>query len=124
MARKAGGGKPLKFTQEQVIEALNQNGGMIYMTARALKCNPQTLYNYRDKFPDVRAAIETARGEMLDMGELALKRAVLAGEGWAVCFLLKTVGKGRGYIERQELSGPEAGPIRIEIVEVNANSEG
>ena len=38
----------------------------------------------------------------MDLAESALKRAVLAGEGWAVCFALKCQGKNRGYVERVE----------------------
>ena len=37
------------------------------------------------------------------MAELALYKAIQDGEGWAVCFYLKTQGKQRGYIERQEI---------------------
>lgn len=117
------GGKPEKFTKEQVIQALQNSGGMVYMAARALKCNPLTIYNYRDRHPEVREAIDNARGELLDTAELALKRAVLNGEAWAVCFALKTVGKGRGYIERQEFTGANGDPIRIEIVETHADPD-
>ena len=52
---------------------------------------------------------------MLDVGELSLLRAVQNGEAWAVCFLLKTQGKQRGYIERAEISGPDGGAIGLEV---------
>lgn len=122
MASKRGG-KPHKYTVEQVVAALERNAGMVYMAARALGCNAQTIYNYRDKFPQVAEAIENARGEMIDTAELALKRAVLDGEGWAVCFLLKTIGKSRGYVERQELTGAEGAPVLIWSDPINRGDE-
>lgn len=92
---------------------------MVYLAARALQCSPQTIYNYRDKYPDVARAIEQSRGELVDTAELALKRAVLAGEAWAVCFALKTIGRNRGYSERHEISGIEGEPIRFTFSEIN-----
>jgi len=92
-----------KYKRADIIAALERNGGMVYLAARALRCSPQTIYNYRDKYPDVAQAIDQARGELVDTAELALKRAVIAGEGWAVCFTLKTIGKSRGYTEAHEV---------------------
>jgi hypothetical protein len=37
---------------------------------------------------------------LLDEAESQLGAAVRRGEGWAVCFLLKTRGRERGYVER------------------------
>jgi hypothetical protein len=56
-----------------------------------------------EKSPALVSVQRDAREGMLDDAESALYRAVIQGEAWAVCFLLKTQGKGRGYIERQEL---------------------
>jgi hypothetical protein len=55
------------------------------------------------KYPKVQEAIDSFRGEFIDTAELSLKRAVMAGEGWAVCFALKTLGKERGYVEKQQI---------------------
>jgi hypothetical protein len=52
---------------------------------------------------------------MVDNAESALNRSVLSGEAWAVCFTLKTQGKSRGYIERQEIRQVES--IQVEIAE-------
>lgn len=98
------GAKP-KFTAQQIIEALNQTKGMIYLAAKKLHCSPVTVYNYAKRYKSVQQAIDDNRGEFIDVAELALARAVQAGEGWAVCFALKTLGKKRGYVERQEVQG-------------------
>jgi hypothetical protein len=90
------------FTPEQMVAALRETKGLIYLAAKRLGCHPHTVSNYAKRYPEVRDAITAQRGEMVDAGESSLYRAVLAGEAWAVQFLLKTQGKDRGYVERTE----------------------
>ena len=108
-----------KFTQAQVIAALRETKGMVYLAAKRLGCEAQTIYNYRDRYPAVRAEMEQQDGEVDDAAEMKLYQAIIAGEPWAVQFRLRTKGKGRGYVERvqQEVSGPDGGPIQTEHVE-------
>jgi len=94
--------KTERYTTEQMIRALTETKGMITVAADRLKCNPDTVRNYVNRYPTVKAALQEQREGVLDIAELALMRAVQAGEGWAVCFTLKTIGRGRGYIERTE----------------------
>lgn len=87
----------------QVVEALRSTQGMVYLAAQRLGVAPVTVYAYANRYSTIRDVIEEERGRMVDMGEVALKRAVLDGQGWAIAFLLKTLGKNRGYYERQEV---------------------
>ena len=95
--------KKERYTTQQIIDALKESKGMVYVAARRLNCDPTTVYNYAKRYATVQAAIESERGHFVDTAELALNRAVLAGEGWAVCFALKTLGKERGYVERRQI---------------------
>jgi hypothetical protein len=101
-----------KFTPKQIIAALEQSQGMIMVAARALKCSPETIKAYRDEYPEIAEFLEFKRGELIDLGEIALRKAVGEGQPWAVCFLLKTLGKERGYIERAELTGKDGGALQ------------
>ncbi len=93
-----------RFTQQQIIEALKATKGMVYLAAERLGCEAQTVYNYRDRYPAVRAAMELEDGKIDDIAEMKLYQAIMAGESWAVQFRLRTKGKGRGYTERTEHS--------------------
>jgi hypothetical protein len=42
------------------------------------------------------------RLHLLDTAEIALREAIGRGEGWAVTFVLSTLGRDRGYITRSE----------------------
>jgi hypothetical protein len=92
-----------KLKVSQVIDALRLTEGMVYHAAERLRIAPVTLYEYAKRHPSIRDVIEDERGKFVDTGELALKAAVLRGEGWAIAFLLKTLGKDRGYVDRQQL---------------------
>lgn len=101
-----------KCTQDAVLKALEKASGTVYIAARTLNVTPQTLFNYAKKWPAVREMIDAQRGQAVDHAEVQLYKAARRGVAWAVCFLLKTQGKNRGYTERQEYSGPDGGPLQ------------
>ena len=51
-----------RYTQAQVIAALRETKGMVYLAAKRLGCEAQTIYNYRDRYPAVRAEMEQQDG--------------------------------------------------------------
>ena len=112
-----------RFTQAQVIAALKATKGMLTVAARRLQCSPQTVQNYLDRYPAVAEARRLEREAFLDIGELALMKKVQDGDIAAICFLLKTQGKARGYVERSELTGADGSPIEVEDVTRLSNEE-
>jgi hypothetical protein len=105
-----------KYTQEQVIEALEQSKGLIAPAARALGCSRDTIRTYLEEYTAVAQAKLDQREAVTDMAENALYAAILRGEAWAICFYLKCMAKDRGYVERAEISGPGGKPISIKLV--------
>lgn len=106
--------RPQRFKPEKVIEALEQSGGIMAGAALLLKCDPVTIRNYIKRYPKVQKALLQIEETNLDVAETALMNAIrsntAASHMTAVIFYLKTKGKHRGYIERQELAGAGAGP--------------
>jgi len=94
----------MKHRTAAIIEALEKTHGMVYLAAEALGCAPVTIYRRAEKDPKVQDVINTQRGKLIDKAELKLEQAVMAGEPWAVTLTLKSLGKNRGYVERQEIS--------------------
>ena len=103
-----------KFSNKSIIEAVQAVNGMIYLAARKLGCTPQTIYNRMEKNAQIREAVEMSRGEMIDIAEQKLRMAVSNGEPWSIGLVLKTIGKNRGYVERQEVTGADGGAIIVE----------
>jgi DNA-binding transcriptional MerR regulator len=105
-----------KYTQEQMIEALEQSKGLIAPAARALGCSRDTIRSYIDEYSAVAQAKLDQEEAVKDMAENALYAAILRGEAWAICFYLKCRAKDRGYVERAELTGANAAPVKIKLV--------
>ena len=91
-----------KFKVHEVIDAIDEAHGLVSVAARRLGCHPETVRNYVKRHPTVAQALKDARDHTTDIAEQALFKAIQKGEGWAVCFYLKTQGKSRGYVERQD----------------------
>lgn len=105
-----------RYTPQQVIDALRETKGMVYLAAKRLNCKAQTIYNYRDRYAAVRAEMEQQDGEVDDAAEMKLYQAIIAGESWAVQFRLRTKGRKRGYGDAVELTGKDGGPVTFRVI--------
>lgn len=108
--------KKEKFTAQQIIDAIRETKGMVYLAAERLGCDAKTIYNYRDRYASVRAEMEQQDGKVDDVAEMKLYQAIMAGESWAVQFRLRTKAKRRGYTEQHEHTGKDGDTIKIEYV--------
>jgi hypothetical protein len=105
-----------KFTVKQVKEALEKAGGFLSIASESLGCTRKTIYNYLDRYSELKEVCEDIRERYLDIGENELLKKIKKGSTPELIFFLKTRGKSRGYVEKQELdisSGNE--PIKINI---------
>jgi len=93
------------MTPEALTSEIREYRGNITAVAGRFGVSRTTVYAYIKEHPELADVISEARETMLDHAESSLYRAVVNGEGWAVCFFLKTQGKKRGYLERVDLSG-------------------
>lgn len=96
---------------DEIEQALRDTKGMVSVAAKKLGFQRSALYDRIQRSERLQMVIADEREAMTDTAELALHRAIVGGEAWAVCFYLKTQGKSRGYVERQELTGANGGPI-------------
>lgn len=101
-SKKKGGRRPI-LDPELVAAALADLQGNVMAVAKRFGVHRSSVQELITKRPALQKVLDDAREGMLDHGESALYRAVIAGEAWAVCFFLKTQGKRRGYVERQEM---------------------
>ena len=108
-------GDKQKFTAEQVVKALDETRGAKWLAAEKLGCTEETIRNYEKRYATVRQAATKYRGRRVDVAELKLDQAIMNGEQWAVLFALRTLGKDRGYVERQEVTGKDGEAFVIEI---------
>lgn len=104
-----------QYTDAEIEKAVVKAAGMVSVAARALGCNTQTIYNRMKEVPAVRLAVENARDDLLDRAESKLLEQIEDGNITAIIFALKTQGKSRGYVERQEVTGVDGGALNITV---------
>jgi hypothetical protein len=107
------------YTVAQVIAALQETKGMVFLAAKRLGCTPETVQNYCKRHPTVMAAKMAERGEMVDTAELKLWQSIQNGEAWGITLALKTIGKDRGYVERTEQTGRDGAPMQVLIEQLD-----
>lgn len=94
---------------KMILDALTRTGGNVSATAQVLGVTRRSVYMWMAKDPKLREAQEDAKESLIDMAENKLFQAVKNGDMTAIIFTLKTIGKERGYMERQQLDfGKEA----------------
>ena len=59
----------LKFSNADIIKALEEKKGMIYLAAKLIGCHPDTIFKRARRSKAIQAAIDSARGVMLDNAE-------------------------------------------------------
>ncbi len=122
------GKKPSIETFREVCET---KAGIAGDIATALNIWRSTLYGWLKSDPEFAVALDEAREKLVDMAENRLRTLIQGvpkieidenGEnrfaGWierpsetAIIFTLKTRGKKRGYVERQEVTGPDGADL-------------
>lgn len=76
--------------------------GNITASCQAADIARKTYYEWIEKDPDFKQAVEDINEESVDFAESSLKQQIKDGDTTATIFYLKTKGKKRGYVEKTE----------------------
>jgi len=109
-----GTSKKREQTAKRIIEAISKSAGLLTIAAKNSGISYTTVNRYVHDFPSVAQAVVDAKEAMLDFAEGKLYSKIKAGDNTAIIFYLKTQGKSRGYIERQEIANPAGESFRVE----------
>jgi hypothetical protein len=93
------------------IEALEANLGIVTKAAAAVGMSREIHYHWLKNDAEYKFAVEQVDDMVLDFAESKLHSLINDGDTAATIFYMKTKGKKRGYIERQELTGADNQPI-------------
>lgn len=101
------------FKAEDVIAAIEGSRGFVTEIAKRLGCGRTYVYTLIEKYPTAKRVLQDEREGLKDFAEGKLLEQIKAGNMTAIIFYLKTQGKDRGYVERQEISGPDGSPVVV-----------
>tara|TARA_R100001163_G_C5067288_1_gene206282 strand:+ start:3066 stop:3443 length:378 start_codon:yes stop_codon:yes gene_type:complete len=115
-----------EHTKKALLEALEKSLGIVTTACKKVGIGRTTYYDWYNTDPEFKAKVDDLKNVALDFAESQLHKQIQDNSTSATIFYLKTQGKKRGYVERQELdlsSGNEQiNKIEIEIVEPKGNN--
>ena len=112
-----------KYTSDKMIKAIREKHGNLSAAARYLGCSRNTIARYIENYPTVKAVYDEERETLIDFAENQLFQQVKDGNITAIIFTLKTIGKSRGYVERQEVTGANGGAIIVDWDSIDNNQD-
>lgn len=108
-----------------LLEALEKSLGIVTVACKTVGVGRTTYYEWYNTDNDFKDAVDDLQNVALDFAESQLHKQIAANSTAATIFYLKTKGKKRGYIERQEITGVDGLPnnFQIEIIDKTEDSD-
>lgn len=101
--------------KKAILEALEKSLGVVTTACRTAGVGRTTFYKYYNEDSDFKKQVDDIENIALDFAESQLHKQIQEGSTAATIFLLKTKGKKRGYVERQEVE--HQGGIESTLIE-------
>ena len=108
-----------------MLKALEKSLGVVTVACRKSDLPRSTFYKWLNEDEDFAMAVKEIENIALDFAESKLHDQIGEGNTAATIFYLKTKGKKRGYIERQEITGADGMPtnFQIEIIDKTEDTD-
>ncbi len=105
--------------KKAIIEALEKSLGVVTTACKKVGIGRTQFYNWLKEDYEFAKEVKDIENIALDFVESKLFENIRDGKTSEMIFYLKTKGKSRGYIERQEITGADGMPtnFQIEIIE-------
>jgi hypothetical protein len=102
------------INKKAMINALEKSLGIVTSACKAVGIARETHYRWMREDEEYSESVKSIEDIALDFAESQLHKQIRDGEVSSTIFFLKTKGKRRGYIERQEIDSNIA-PVQITI---------
>jgi len=99
--------------KKALLEALEKTLGIVTTACKIVSIDRSTFYKYVNEDEDFAKAVKDVDNVVLDFAESQLHQQIKDSNTASTIFYLKTKGKNRGYVERQEITGKDGDAIEI-----------
>jgi len=107
--------KSRHIKKESMLKALEKSLGVVNVACRSADVPRSTFYKWMKEDEDFARDVKDIENIALDFAESQLHKQIGKGNTSATIFYLKTKGKYRGYVERQEITGADGMPTNFQI---------
>ena len=102
--------------KKAMLDALEKSLGVVTSAAKAVGIGRTTHYLWLQEDKEYKAAVDELSDVAIDFAESQLHKQIKEGNSTATIFFLKTKGKKRGYVERQEVDVSSGKLFQIEVL--------
>ena len=103
--------------KKAMLDSLEKSLGVVTTACKSVGISRQTHYQWMQEDEEYKKAVEDLNDVAIDFAESQLHKQIKDGNSTATIFYLKTKGKKRGYIERQEVHKVGEKVFQIEILD-------
>tara|TARA_R110000772_G_scaffold199807_1_gene310402 strand:- start:149 stop:502 length:354 start_codon:yes stop_codon:yes gene_type:complete len=105
--------------KESLLKALEKSLGIVTIACNKADVPRSTFYKWINEDEVFAKDVKDIENIALDFAESQLHTQIGGGNTSATIFYLKTKGRNRGYVERQEIDNGDNNSFRIEIIDEN-----
>lgn len=99
----------IAHTKKRLLEALEESLGVVTDACKIADISRSAFYGYYNDDPEFKKAVDSIDDMAIDFAESQLHRQIADGVPVSTIFYLKTKGKKRGYVEKQEVDHTSKG---------------
>jgi ACT domain-containing protein len=115
--------KSEQLKKEQLLEALVKSLGIVSTACLNVGMSRTTYYKYYNEGGQFKDQVDDISNIAIDFAESKLFDLIKEGNITAVIFYLKTKGKKRGYIEKQEIDLGNNFPNNITVEFISSKGQ-
>ena len=115
--------KSEQLKKEQLLQALTKSLGIVSTACASVGMSRTTYYKYYNDDEQFKSQVDDISDIAIDFAESQLFELIKGGNITAVIFYLKTKGKKRGYVEKQELDLGNNFPNNITVEFVSPDGQ-
>ena len=117
--------KSRHIKKESILKALEKSLGIVTVACKKANVPRSTFYKWLNEDEEFARQVKDIENIALDFAESQLHQQIQNHSTSATIFYLKTNGKNRGYIERQEITGADGMPtnFQIEIIDKTEDTD-
>ena len=108
--------------KKAILEALEQSLGVVTSACKKVGIGRTTFYDWMRSDEEFAKQVKDIEDIAIDFAESQLHKQIKGGNTSATIFYLKTKGKNRGYVERQEISGDLDNQLIVRVIDGNKNN--
>jgi hypothetical protein len=104
--------------KKAMLDALEKSLGVVTTACKSVGVGRTTFYLWMNEDEEFKKAVDEIENVALDFAESQLHKQMKDGQASSTIFYLKTKGKKRGYVERQEIEQiGNTNTFQVEIID-------